>query len=296
MHKFQKRFLISTCTLALVGTAFSLHAQSQTTPSPSPSPSTSTSPSASPSASSTPSAVGDQRQVFTAQLNPLNVAFNASGLAATGTVTIVVDGTNFGVYSTEQGLDPNVVHMAYIHADNQCATSNSDTNGDGIVDSAESTVVSGAAIIPLDFSLNTFTTDLARAITSGGSTLFPTADSTGAVTYIGSGTLSTVQAEAFRSNPVQGSATAESQWDPAQWSVVVSGVDTSVTLPSTVQAATGLTANESLPVACGVVVQQSGPAPSPSPSASASASPSPSPSTTVSASPSPSATTSAAQQ
>lgn len=291
MHKFQKRFLISICTLGLAAMTLSFHAQSQTTPSPSPSASSSASasPSVSPSTSATPSAVGDQRQVFSAQLNPLNVAFNASGLAATGTVTIVVDGENFGIYSAEQGLDPNIVHTAYIHANNQCATLNDDTNGDGIIDAVESNAVSGTAIIPLDFSLNTFTTDLARAITNGGSNLFPTADSTGALTYIGSGTLSTVQAEAFRANPAQGNATAASQWDPAQWSVVVNGVDPSVKLPSTVQTTTGLTNSESLPVACGVVIQQSGPVPSPSPSPSASPSPSP----TASASPSPSATATA---
>ncbi len=283
MPHSQKRFLISTCTLGLAAMTLSFHAQSQTTPSPSP------------SVSSSPSVVGDQRQVFTAQLNPLNVAYNASGLAATGTVTIVVDGTNFGVYSTQQGLDPNVVHVAYIHANNACPTANSDTNGDGVTDALETNVVSGAPIIPLDFSLNTYTTDLARALVSGGSTLFPTADSTGALTYIGSGTLSTVQAEAFRTNPTQ-NGTAESQWDPAQWSVVVSGVDTSVTLPSTVQAATGLTANESLPVACGVVVQQSGPTPSAAPSPSASASASPSPTASATPSPSATATASAAQQ
>lgn len=294
MHNFQKRFLISTCTLGLAALTLSLHAQSQTIASPSPSASVSASPSASPSASFTPSVVGDQRQVFTAQLNPLNVAYNASGLAATGSVTIVVDGTNFGIYSTEQGLDPNVVHMAYIHANNQCPTASSDTNGDGITDITEANSVSGAAIIPFDFSLNTFTTDLARALVSGGSSLFPTADSTGAITYIGSGTLSTVQAEAFRANSTQTNATAESEWDPAQWSVIVSGVDTSVTLPSTVQTTTGLSSNETLPVACGVVIQQSGPSPSPSPSPSASASASPSP--TASATPSPSATTGIATQ
>jgi hypothetical protein len=284
MYKIQKRFLISTCTLALAAMTVSFHAQSQTTPSPSPS--VSTSPSASPSASASPSLIGDQRQVFTAQLNPLNVAFNSSGLAGFGTVTIVVDGTNFGVYSTEQGLDPNVVHIAYIHATNECATSNSDTNGDGIIDATEATTVSGAPLIPLDFNLNTFTTDLARVITDGGSSLFPTADSNGALTYIGSGTLATVQAEAFRSNPVQGNATAVSQWDPAQWSVIVSGVDPSVKLPSTVQTQTGLTANETLPVACGVVVQQSGPTPTPSPSAS----PSPTGTGTPTATPTPTAT------
>jgi hypothetical protein len=284
MSQFQKRFLISTCTLGLAAMTLSFHAQSQIVPLPSPSVSASASPSASPSAAATPSVVGDQRQVFTAQLNPLNVAYNASGFAATGIVTIVVDGTNFGVYSTLQGLDPNVVHTAYIHANNECPTPNSDTNGDGIVDATEASIVSGAPIIPLDFSLNTFTTDLARPLVTGGSTLFPTADSTGALTYIGSGTLSTVQAEALRT-------AASSQWDPAQWSVIVSGVDTSVTLPSTVQTTTGFTSNESLPVACGVVVQQSGPTPSPSPSPSASVSASPSP--TASATPSPSATATA---
>jgi len=283
------RKLLLTCSATLLAAGFGVRAYSQTTPSPSPSPSSSASPSpsVSPSASPSPSSstTGNPREVFTATLAPINPGVGESGGSVTGTAVIVVDGERIGAYVNANGLDPNVPHAVDLHTGNTCPTASADTNGDGFVDIQEADAVNGGSLVNIGADLNSLATAM---------NFIPSADGTGNLAIITSGTLSSLNSDLHRTapNPATGEVTLPSgrNLNLGDYTVEIHGINSSVQLPNTVATVSGFTANQTLPVACGSLTLAN-----PQPSASPSVSPSPSASPSTSPSPSPSASPSEAQ-
>jgi hypothetical protein len=286
-----KTFLLVTCSSTLLAAGFGVRAYSQTTPSPSPSPSASASaspsPSVSPSASPSPSSstTGTPREVFTATLAPVNPGVGESSGSVTGTAAIVVDGERIGAYVNANGLYPNVPHAVDIHTGSTCPTASADTNGDGFVDIQEADTVNGGSLVNIGADLNSFATAM---------NFIPSADGTGNLALITSGTLSSLNSDLHRTspNPATGEVTLPSgrNLNLGEYTIVIHGINSSVQLPNTVATVSGFTANQTLPVACGSLTLAN-----PQPSASPSVSPSPSASPSTSPSPSPSVSPSAAQ-
>jgi plastocyanin len=191
---------------------------------------------------------GDERQVYTTQLQSANSSLGF----AFGTARVVVDGGRIGVLIDGGGFAPDVVHPAHIHRGTQCATLSADANGDGFVDVVEATPVIGDILLSLDGDPSSADPDILT---------FPRADSQGNLDYIGS-------------------SKVDSPIDLSEAIIEIHGVGEDVTLPSTVQTVSGLTPTQSIPVACGKLVQISGPAAgqtgaSPTPTSSPEVSPSP---------------------
>jgi hypothetical protein len=199
-------------------------------------------------------------------------------------VTIVVDNDRIGAFLNMSGLDPNIPHMAHIHSGSTCATSAADTNGDGFVDVVEASAVGGGILVGITGDMSSYTASTSTVAS---------ANSLGNLISIGSGSLTSLIADLHRPAPAPttgvASLSTNQPFNPAQYTVDVHGIDPSITLPSTVQTLPGMTANQTLPVACGSLQQTAGPqaspAPSPSPSTTATPSATPSPSVTASAVP-----------
>ncbi len=120
-------------------------------------------------------AQGANQKVFMADLNPLNHS------GAHGHALLQKDGRQLDTKINSRGLAPNLPHAQHIHgmaqAISECPTLAADTNGDGLVNTAEGLPSYG----PIRVSLTT------RGDTSPASALavnrFPVANSDGAVNY-----------------------------------------------------------------------------------------------------------------
>lgn len=234
----------------------------------SPSPEATASPeaAASPEATASPTAEAPERVVYEAALNPAN----ASG--ATGTVRVVVDGNQAGIYIQAFGVAPGIPHLQHIHSGTQCADFSQDTNQDGFVDAVEGEPVAGRPVLPLTLNLGQQQTSgaggaspsPAASPTDGtGAAVqdFPVASANGNYTYIGSISITEVRSmlEAESGN---GSGTAGAASDAQMLAqllnsrvIEIHGISPDVQLPDTVQSIMGLPATTTLPVACGVLVE-----------------------------------------
>lgn len=120
-------------------------------------------------------AQGTSQKVFMAHLNPLNHS------GAQGHAVLQKDGRKLDTKINSQGLAPNLPHAQHIHgmaqAISECPTLAADTNGDGLITTAEGLPSYG----PIQVSLTT------RGDTSPASALavnrFPVANSDGSVNY-----------------------------------------------------------------------------------------------------------------
>ncbi len=114
-------------------------------------------------------------KVYRANLSSLN------GSGATGQATLLLRGQRLTIITTSQGLAPRLPHAQHIHGviggKNACPTRAADTNGDGLISTAEGVPAYG----PIDVSLTT------RGDTSPSSGLavnrFPVAFGSGTVVY-----------------------------------------------------------------------------------------------------------------
>ena len=237
---------------------------------------------------STPTATASpeiaQRQVYIAQLLPAN------GSGVTGTAKFVVDSGNAGVSIDASGLSPSMRHPQHVHAGTQCPGANADANSDGWVDVKEAEAIAGQSIIPLSLNLS----QQAGALPATQTQNFPVASENGILSYIQSmsitsfgtlptpttsptgisspGLLPTATASPSESPSITPSPAESPTFTPtatpafsptptespeilslANRVVELHGMD--VSLPSTVQSDQNLPANETLPVACGVLVR-----------------------------------------
>lgn len=222
----------------------------ETAPTGQPSGSPSEAPSPSPSVSAQPQ-LTTQREVYEALLTPVNGSVSNS----TASVRVVVDQGQVGFYIQGANFDTGVVHMQNIHSGTSCATLANDSNGDGIIDNVESDKVSGAPAFPL-------TLNLVRPLISAATNDYPVSSADGTYEYIASTTVPVLQSAL---GPMPSSTTTMGA-SPSPTTgasglalegrvIEIYGVNSDAHLPSTVQPRAGMSADNSLPVACGTITR-----------------------------------------
>lgn len=148
--------------------------------------------------------------------------------AAGGTATVNVTGDDVTVTIMVHGVVASVVHPQHIHAGTICPDASDDTNHDGYVDVIEGLPKYGPILVNLDSNLE-----------NPGVDAFPVADGSGSYTYNESAIKSHLQDELQQALKL------------ATRHVVIHGIGPTPLLPSTVATLPGLSANNTLPVACG---------------------------------------------
>ncbi len=276
-YKWIWKGTLATSILSLAAIAFAqenMPNQPGTTPASRPGiPSTRPSPSGTPSTTS-PSEMVSQREVYEANLQSLNTN---TATPVTGAVRFVVDGSNVGIDLQASGLAPDMAHIQNIRAGNTCPDLSADKNGDGIIDSIEASKVAGPPAFMLtlkpqqgDNITLSSTTQLANYPVSSSSgdlfyiNSFPAAMVTTALNSqsptTGSSTPGTIGAPGTTETPTSptgstSSSNTESKVNLENHLVFIHGVAPNTSLPSTVQSENGLSATDTIPVACGVIVR-----------------------------------------
>lgn len=213
-----------------------------------------------------------QRQVFNAQLNPVNPSISS----AKANARIIIEGNRAGIYIQGSGLSPQTVHMQHIHLGTSCPTSAADKNTDGIVDALEASAVAGPSVVPL--SLNPVRSIVEGIIAPGTPppsptgpreepreeppardlgnisthSAYPFAAQDGSFNYIASIPVNALQ-RAFS----QHGTPEETPVSLEKKVIIIHGVAANTQLPNTVKGLPGVSATESLPVICGQIVKSS---------------------------------------
>jgi hypothetical protein len=237
---FQKKWILQTIVIAGTLTAGSLLLAQQ----PGPNPSLSTM---------------NHRQVFTAQLNPVNTQADLGAGPISGNARIVIDGDHLGVSLDASGLPPGGPHIQAIYAGTQCPGFNTDQNTDSFIDAVEAGSVTGNPIVPLTLNLlNGRVLPLVSNVDN-----YPIPSINGQMSYINAIPIATADAALATAplpptpNPSNSSEAVSSlPLEPLEGRVIViHGVDPNIPLPGTVQSVDGLPASATLPLACGQIVR-----------------------------------------
>ena len=184
-----------------------------------------------------------QEGEYRVRLLPVNPTIANSG-SATGEGTFTIQGDEFRAVMNVTGA-PNAEHPQHIHVGNRCATAADDANGDGVIDAREASAATGSALVPLDADL--------RAQDAGENN-----NPTGAgYNYNESTSLQAMLAD-LRLPDTETSddlvkLPVDEDLNLAGKVVEVHGVPAETTLPGTVQGLDDSTAQESLPILCGVI-------------------------------------------
>lgn len=141
-------------------------------------------------------------------------------------------------------------HFQHISYKGNCPTEKDDKNGDGFIDIQEGMEAYGKALIPLDDDLNT---QLA------GNKSLPVSNRSGFYDYSGKASLEQMLQDLKQDD--EGSEDlfiklqANEELNLAGRHIVIYGVPSSTTLPSTVASHADLSPQASLPIACGKIIR-----------------------------------------
>lgn len=167
---------------------------------------------------------------YKAILRPMNN--HLSGFLPTGTAEIKIAGDEIEV-KTLLDDDAKAPHMQNIHLGHRCPSIADDTNNDDIVDIFEAYKASGNVLIPLDSNLNS---------AKEGAGIYPVGSS---FTYIEKASL--LKMEKDISERINQGLNLSGKV------VLIHGVAANTQLPSTVGTLEGMTQENSVPIACGII-------------------------------------------
>lgn len=180
---------------------------------------------------------------YVAVLNPLNV--DLVGFSS-GAVTINISNDEMITNVRFNGPSPNTIHAQNIHVGGFCPNEIADTNMDGFIDVQESFPYTSKILIPLDANLNS---------QGEGYGIFPLSDNWGSYIYSFITSYKALMADlnAPDENPEDEleKLMPSSPLHLDERVVVIYGAPDSQVLPETVGTSGGLTANQSIPIACG---------------------------------------------
>jgi hypothetical protein len=181
---------------------------------------------------------------YKAILRPYN--FTVAGWIPNGMADIRIQDDEIEVKSW---LDDsaNVVHMQNIHLGTECPTMAHDANNDGFVDFNETTKVAKKILIPLDADLNSQVS---------GNSIYPK----GNFTYFQKASLSELMDDLRlkdeNPNDYQVKLAANEPLNLAGRVIIITG-SANKNLPSSVSNLNGMTADLSIPIACGKIERMS---------------------------------------
>lgn len=173
------------------------------------------------------------------------VALNGENVS--GSLSVSLTGDQAVARVEVEGADPGMAHAQHVHVGNECPPAAADTNSDGFIDVIEGASYYGLILIPLDGDVSS---------QAAGSTTFPTADANGDYVYADTASFTTMLNDLTATDPDPDDAivkltTLDLNIDTR--TVVIHGVADTTTLPASVATLPGLTPQQSLPIACGVI-------------------------------------------
>lgn len=181
----------------------------------------------------------DSQSLYRAILRPLNESVGGS---TRGVVIVRVDGDEIVVEETVSNAPAGIRHYQYIMDGSACPTV--DANGDSYIDIKEAESVIGKILIPLDSNLDS---------QLDGFDYGPIANAAGAFVYRKTASVARMSEDLYIEDPNPQDDLvklgAEGRFAMNGKVVVIHGVGYG--LPSSVATRDGMSASESLPIACG---------------------------------------------
>jgi hypothetical protein len=179
---------------------------------------------------------------------PLVVVNNSIVNNLSSTNNIFIQNEQVDIDLIVRGVPPGE-HRQYIYTGNSCPTlAEDDTNQDGFVDAVEASQKAGSPLIPLDGDIST---------QEGDNDTFPVANENGTYEYAESASLAQIVEDLNATDPNPDDflvkLPAGEDLNLVNRVYVVLGVPESVQLPISVASLPGLTAHQSVPIACGPV-------------------------------------------
>lgn len=183
----------------------------------------------------------DADATYRAKLSSVNA--EATGSDAEGEASFTIAGDRLTIRVTEMGAAADMQHLQHFHgfvdADriSRCPTAADDANGDGIIDLAETEAGAGTTMVP--FHDHPVSMEVA-------SDTYPIAGPDGSYSYEKTVSLSALQksfAEKFKGQDL----------DLARRVVFLHGVPDSMQLPATVASLGDISAQVTIPIACGKI-------------------------------------------
>lgn len=179
-------------------------------------------------------------RAYIARLQPLNA--KVAGSATSGTARFTLRGDALTIEVDVRNAPPHIEHLQHLHGfvdgkDATCATTQADTNHDGVVDVVETEPMSGTTMVPLTAN----PVDMKIAVDT-----YPKADAEGAYHYTKTVSLSALDkafAEKFDGQPL----------DLDKRVVYIHTVSPDTQLPPTVATLDHIPAQVTLPIACGKI-------------------------------------------
>lgn len=186
--------------------------------------------------------------VYRAVLKSLN---NHVSGETTGSVDIRVVGDDFFVESRITGSPIAIKHLQNIFSGTKCPDVSSDINKDGLIDISESVPYSGKVLIPLD-------SDLSEQL--NGIEYGPISNNAGNYVYRRSTTLSRLLADLRSLDPDPRDfiikLKPEEELNLSGRAVIIHGLKHTTPLSASIEGYGPFTAEQSLPIACGILVRQ----------------------------------------
>jgi hypothetical protein len=179
--------------------------------------------------------------IYKAELSPLNS--KVTGSDASGEATFTVSGDQLTIRISIKDVPPNMEHWQHFHGfakgdeQAQCPTVKDDTNGDGIIDLIETEPKAGTTMAPFNADPAAF------AIPKN---TYPQSDVNGSYTYEKTVSLKALQTAFEKQFPGQ-------ELDLDRRVVFIHGVPSSTKLPPSVASLGDITAQVTLPIACGEI-------------------------------------------
>lgn len=183
-------------------------------------------------------------ETYLASFLPLNEKFAGK---VSGSLTIHKEGDFLAAHVRLLGAAPNIIHAQNVHFGGLCPNEAADTNLDGVVDIEEAGPYTDSIYVPLDGDINS------QYSLFG---MYPMADAWGAYVYSQTASFTRFMEDLAAPDEVEGDLIvkpANATFDLEGRVVMIQGVADESALPETVAATAGLTGNQSMPIACGVL-------------------------------------------
>lgn len=185
---------------------------------------------------------------YRAILKPLNTSLSGE---LTGTVEISIERDDFVVQTKVKGVAVGIKYLQNIFTASKCPEASLDVNRDGFIDISESTASTGSILIPLD-------SDISEQL--DGMDYGPISNNNGSFVYRRSSTLSRVMADLRAIDPDPRDLIVKlpvgEEINLSGRVVMIHGVKPSESLPETVGTYAYLPKEQTLPIACGVLIRQ----------------------------------------
>lgn len=185
-------------------------------------------------------------RIFTGEISAINPEQN-NNREVNGTVSLRVEGRLMRFHISAEGLAPNVMHMQYLQTSERgepvpCPGMDADANKDGIVDVSEtSPVARGIRMIPLHMGPSTLEVNVDT---------YPSTNANGELEFARTVSLDSLSDAVRTAYGIQ-------ELDFANFTYIIQGVEENASIPQTAQSVSRVPVNQSIPVGCAQLEEES---------------------------------------